>query len=162
MAGDDAGAGGQAATIGAPAEFAEFYDATARAAFSLAYRITGERASAEQACAAAYVSQWKAHAGSRPQEAELLADVRDRALEARKASTATAGDGPADLVPDAVHSALESLGLTERRALDLVYFGGLRVDEAAELLAQPPSETRRALRAALLAVGRAVPAEGQR
>lgn len=161
MAGNDAGAGGPAATIGAPVQFVEFYDATARTAFSLAYRITGERAAAEKACEVAYVTCWKAAAGSRPQEAELLAAVRERALEARRANATTVADRRTYVSSDAVQAALESLGTGERRALELVYFGGLRVDEAAELLGQPAAETRRVLRTALLSIGRAVPAEGQ-
>lgn len=162
MAGDDARAGAEAATPAHSAEFAEFYDATARLAFGLAFRITGERAMSERACEAAYLAYWKSRPGKLVAERNLLAEVREQALQVRQEAGKTVSDPRAYLIPGAVQAAIESLAAAERRALDLVYFGGLRVDEAAELLGQPPAETRKALRTALLTIGRALPTGGQR
>ena len=151
MAGDDPGSAGSAAAASAEG-FERFYDATSTAAFSLAFRITGDRAAAEAACEQAYLEAW--HQPETADSASLLELVRERALGARGPSV----DGRRGGLNAALAEA-EPLG---RRAVELAYFGGLSVAEVASILDSTPEEVRRAMRAAMLSMAAATASEGPR
>ena len=152
----ESGAGGFGLAVGDDDAFARFYDATSTAAFSVALRITGSRSAAEDVCETAYVKVWQARAlpgaAGEPTGADLLAVVRDLAFEHRPSGE------PADASPTAstaVEAALDSAGPLGRRAVELAYFGGLSVPEISSILGVTASETRTAMRAALLAAATA-------
>lgn len=130
-----------------------FFAETQARAFSLAFRITGERGLAEQATAAAYQDLPAPY-----DEARLLENVRTSALAlAPRRSTIAAGSYP---VSEAVRTAFDSLEHLQRSSLELAHSGGMNVKEIASVLERDPEQIRVALREALLKLGAAA-REGQ-
>jgi RNA polymerase sigma-70 factor (ECF subfamily) len=142
------------------------YDRFGAGLYALAYRITGERADAEEAVVDGFAQAWRAASTFRADRgsvgAWLATIVRSRALDltrartrrARLASAAAAeepGAAPAmgsyrpDPRVDAdaderrlrVRAALEALAPAQREAIELAYFEGLSQSEIAERLAEP-------------------------
>jgi DNA-directed RNA polymerase specialized sigma24 family protein len=120
------------------AALAEFYDATSTMAYSLALRITGNVAAAEQILTGAYTEIWQAAArfdtdrGSAP--SWLVSIVRRRALEWRRKHTTNP----------------EPRGAT---VLEMLFYDGLTIAEvaattgrSAELLRRELHQTMSALR----------------
>jgi RNA polymerase sigma-70 factor (ECF subfamily) len=151
------------------------YDRYSRLAFSLAMRIVGERSLAEEITADAFVSVWRS-AGSFAAErgrfvTGLLSVVRHRAIdelrrlnvrpdgtavELNEALQSTALPDGLDELMDVrqrqtvVRSALASLPMPQRQALELAYFGGLTQQEIADKTGTPLGTIKTRMRLGLL------------
>ncbi len=134
--------------VGRAQDLAGFLAGTDRRAFSLALRITGERALAEEAAEAAYGRLKEPYS-----EAALFEAVRAEALRLAPRS----GEAAQSYVQATViRAAFESLGTLQRSALELAHSGGLGVQAIAEVLGEEPAVIRGALREALLTLGNLV------
>src|SRR5262245_56830814 len=145
-----------------PLAFEVFYDRHAGAAFSLAYRIVGNRQSAEDVTQEALLSIWRS--GARYDRARgsvrawTLGIVRNRAIDllrkesGRSPKLAVGGDEllerrPAEELTDAealrretadeVRGAIHDLPEDQSRVIQLAYFGGFSHSEIAEMLSEP-------------------------
>jgi RNA polymerase sigma-70 factor (ECF subfamily) len=144
-----------------PNAFEVLYDRHGGAAFSLAYRIVGDRAKAEDVVQEAFLSLWRS--GHRYDRARgsvrtwLLGIVRNRAIDVLRRDTPVrpsviydediAGMQPSgeDANVEAirreaarrVRGALQVLPVDQMRVIELAYFGGLTHVEIAELLSMP-------------------------
>lgn len=141
--------------------FEVLYDRHSGIAYSLAYRIVGERGAAEEVTQEAFVSIWRS--GGRYDVARggvrswVLGIVRNRAIDALRSA---AGRGPKLTVDDAVlreHAAAErtegealrretateirgALGALpgeQSKVIELAYFGGFSQSEIATMLSLP-------------------------
>jgi len=145
-----------------PEAFEVFYDRHGGAAYSLAYRIVGERAAAEDVTQEAFISIWRS--GARYDQARgsvrswTLSIVRNRAIDALRSK---AGRAPkltfddeaileqrpsGDLTDDEalrretaheVRGALGELPGEQSKVIQLAYFGGFSHSEIAEMLGVP-------------------------
>jgi RNA polymerase sigma-70 factor, ECF subfamily len=145
-----------------PEAFEVFYDRHGGAAYSLAYRIVGERAAAEDVTQEAFISIWRS--GARFDQARgsvrswTLSIVRNRAIDALRSK---AGRAPkltfddeaileqrpsGDLTDDEalrretaheVRGALGELPGDQSRVIELAYFGGFSQSEIASMLGVP-------------------------
>jgi RNA polymerase sigma-70 factor, ECF subfamily len=145
-----------------PEAFAVFYDRHGGVAFSLAYRIVGERAAAEDVTQEAFISIWRS--GARFDRARgsvrswTLGIVRNRAIDLlrSKAGRAPSLDFDDDLVleqrpaeahteeeairhetADEVRGAIGELPGDQSKVIQLAYFGGFSHSEIAEMLGVP-------------------------
>jgi len=146
-----------------PEAFEVFYDRHGGAAYSLAYRIVGDRTSAEDVTQEAFLSIWRS--GARYDRARgsvrawTLGIVRNRAIDALRRQAA--GRAPKlTFDDDAVLEQRPSPDLTDEQALqrdealrlrgalselpgeqskviELAYFGGFSHSEIAEMLSMP-------------------------
>lgn len=141
------------------AEFQEFFDSTNDSAYHFALHIAGTREAATAAFEEAYLRAWRTDCkwATASGEAHLLALVREEAFRRRKPR---ADSGFQDRAVDslckpisAIEHALATLDETGRAALQLAFFGGLRVAAIAEALDEPEAKVRLALRRALLRLG---------
>ena len=145
-----------------PDAFAVLYDRHAGAAFSLAQRIVGDRAVAEDVTQEALLSVWRSGARFDPTRGSVrswtLGIVRNRAIDALRRS---AGPAPKlDFDDDAllesrpsgeltdseairretsrrVRGALTELPAEQSEVIGLAYFGGFTHSEIAEMLGMP-------------------------
>ena len=152
-------------------------------AFSIAYRITGERGSAEDVVQEAFLGVWRNAAryvdGRGTVRTWLLSIVHHRAIDSVRRRRPTSElpafetDIPAALtLPDtwaevaqgidraAVQVALGRISAVQREAIELAYFGGLTQTEIAERTGVPLGTVKgrlrlglEGLRAAMLATG---------
>jgi RNA polymerase sigma-70 factor (ECF subfamily) len=152
-------------------------------AFSIAYRITGDRAAAEDVVQDAFLGAWRNAAryvdGRGTVRTWLLSIVHHRAIDAvrRRRPTTELPDGESNLpesltMPDtwsdvelridraAVQVALTRISDVQREAIELAYFGGLTQTEIAERTGVPLGTVKgrlrlglEGLRAAMLATG---------
>ena len=159
------------------------YDQYGAMSFSIAFRITGDRASAEDVVQEAFLGAWRnaaRYADTRGSvKTWLLSIVHHRAIDAvrRRRPTAelpgTEANVPAPLVMpdtwaeisaaldrDTVRAALDMLPAVQRNAIELAYFGGLTQTEIAERTGVPLGTVKGrmrlgldGLRAAMLAMG---------
>jgi RNA polymerase sigma-70 factor (ECF subfamily) len=156
-----------------PVAFEVFYDRHGGAAFSLAYRIVGERAAAEDATQEAFISIWRS--GARYDRARgsvrswTLGIVRNRAIDLLRSR---AGRAPLDHDDEAVLEQRRAQELTEEEALqretagelrgvieklpgeqskvvELAYFGGFSHSEIAGILGVPLGTVKGRMRLAL-------------
>jgi RNA polymerase sigma-70 factor (ECF subfamily) len=142
-------------------------------AFSLAYRITGDRATAEEAVQDAFVNLWRSGARYDPARGSvrtwLLGIVQRRAIDAlrranKHASRRVSDDGveewlaaegrtDAQAVARAeaaeVRTALQGLPEDQRRTVELAYYGGCSHSEIATLTAVPMGTVKGRMRLAL-------------
>jgi RNA polymerase sigma-70 factor (ECF subfamily) len=144
-----------------PSAFEVLYDRHGGAAFSLAYRMVGERAKAEDITQEAFLSLWRS--GDRYDRARgsvrtwLLGIVRNRAIDVLRRDVAvaptvtyddemaTAQASEEDTNIEAVRreaarkvrGALSDLPADQLRVIELAYFGGLSHSEIAEVLRMP-------------------------
>jgi RNA polymerase sigma-70 factor (ECF subfamily) len=145
-----------------PEAFEVFYDRHGGAAFSLAYRIVGERSAAEDVTQEAFLSIWRS--GARYDRARgsvrawTLGIVRNRAIDALrrqsgKAPKLTFDDEavleqrPSEDLTDEqalqresarqVRGALGELPSEQSKVIELAYFGGFSHSEIAEMLGMP-------------------------
>ena len=151
------------------------YDRYNRLAFSLAVRIVGDRALAEEITADSFVNVWRASASYSEERGRfvswLMSVVRHRAIdELRRLNVRPEGssvelnealqtvalpDGLDDLV-DAhqrralVRSGLASLPAPQREALELAYFGGLTQQEIADKTGTPLGTIKTRMRLGML------------
>jgi RNA polymerase sigma-70 factor (ECF subfamily) len=141
--------------------FEVIFDRHAGPSFSLAYRMCGRRALAEEVVQEAFLSLWRGSArydrlrGS--VRTWVLAAVRNRAIDAlRRGAVSDRRDAEARQVANSVvasqltdaevvrreeahelRSALGELPADQRTVIELAYFGGFTHTEIAEMLALP-------------------------
>lgn len=157
-----------------PAAFEVLYDRHGGVAYSLAYRIVGERAAAEEVTQEAFISVWRS--GARFDAARgsvrswLLSVVRNRAIDflrskAGKAPKLTFDDDsileqrPAEEKTDEeamrretaseVRGALGKLPDEQSKVIELAYFGGFSHSEIAEILGLPMGTVKGRMRLGL-------------
>jgi RNA polymerase sigma-70 factor, ECF subfamily len=145
-----------------PAAFEVFYDRHGGAAYSLAYRIVGERAAAEDVTQEAFVSIWRS--GARYDRARgsvrswTLGIVRNRAIDLLRSRSGRAPklgfddesvleQRPADEFTDVealrretareLRGALGELPGEQSKVIELAYFGGFSQSEIAAMLGVP-------------------------
>lgn len=143
------------------------------AAFSLAYRMCGRRAIAEDIVQEAFVSLWRS--GARYDRSRgsvrswVLGTVRNRAIdafrrEAIRSSGNVSDDGLADLLEapnrvdqeverreqvGRVRGALDTLPEEQRRVIELAFFGGFTHAEIAAMLSLPAGTVKGRMRLGL-------------
>ena len=145
-----------------PEAFEVFYDRHGGAAFSLAYRILGERGAAEDCIQEAFISIWRSGGKFDPTRGSVrswtLSIVRNRAIDvlrskAGKAPKMTFDDDeilesrPAEDLTDEeamrhetateVRGALSQLPDEQSKVIQLAYFGGFSQSEIAAMLNVP-------------------------
>jgi RNA polymerase sigma-70 factor, ECF subfamily len=164
--------------------FEVFYERHGGAAYSLAHRIVGDRATAEDVTQEAFLSMWRSPARFDPARGSVrswsLGIVRNRAIDALRRN---AGNAPKlDLDDEAVlesqrsadrtdaeairrdtarhvRGALGALPREQSRVIELAYFGGFSHSEIAEMLGMPLGTVKGRMRLGLEKV-RASLAEG--
>jgi RNA polymerase sigma-70 factor, ECF subfamily len=145
-----------------PAAFEVLYDRHGGAAFSLAYRIVGDRTTAEDVAQEAFLSIWRSNArfdrarGS--VRSWVLSVVRNRAidalrrgstqapkldhddeslLEARPSDERTESEALRRETASEIKGALGELPKDQSQVIQLAYFGGFSHSEIAEMLGMP-------------------------
>lgn len=145
-----------------PEAFAVFYDRHGGVAYSLAYRIVGERGAAEDVTQEAFISVWRS--GARYDRAKgsvrswMLSIVRNRAIDAlrsragkapklsfddeaileqRPAEELTEEEAMRRETASEVRGALGELPDEQAKVLQLAYFGGFSQSEIARMLGLP-------------------------
>jgi RNA polymerase sigma-70 factor (ECF subfamily) len=153
--------------------FAVLYDRHAAVAYSLAYRICGRRAAAEEAVQEAFLAAWRGRASYQSARGGLrlwlLALVRNRAIDAvRHASVTTSRDvhdeGLSATLPalertddeverrsnaELVRRAMAELPDDQQRVIELSFFGGFTHSEIAAMLDLPPGTVKGRMRLGL-------------
>jgi RNA polymerase sigma-70 factor, ECF subfamily len=146
---------------GDPRAFELLYDRHGSAAFSLAYRMVGDRVAAEDISQEAFLSIWRSRmrydSARGSVRTWVLGIVHNRAIDAlRRGSvherrreefegveerheSAERTDVEAARREEArsVRSALDTLPVDQRRTIELAYFGGFSHSQIAELLDEP-------------------------
>ena len=171
---------------GDAAAVAALYDRHARAVYSLALRIVGEEADAEDVVQEVFAQVWRtaaSYASSRGTVAAwLLTIARSRALDrlrARRARPDLSGPSDENVMRDLmapavdpvahlsadeearrVRMALARLPLLQRLAIELAYFEGLSQREIAERLEQPLGSVKTRIRMGLMRLRDALQEEG--
>jgi RNA polymerase sigma-70 factor (ECF subfamily) len=145
-----------------PGAFEVFYDRHGGVAFSLAYRIVGERGAAEDVVQEAFISIWRS--GARYDQARgsvrswMLGIVRNRAIDTLRSKAGRAAKldfdddsilehRPADERTDdealrretarEVRGVLGELPGDQSKVIELAYFGGFSHSEIASMLGVP-------------------------
>jgi RNA polymerase sigma-70 factor (ECF subfamily) len=145
-----------------PDAFEVFYDRHGGVAYSLAYRIVGERGAAEDVTQEAFISIWRS--GARYDAARgsvrtwMLGIVRNRAIDALRSKAGRAPKldfdddsilehRPAEELTDTealrretaqeVRGALDELPGEQAKVIELAYFGGFSHSEIAGMLGVP-------------------------
>jgi RNA polymerase sigma-70 factor (ECF subfamily) len=153
--------------------FEVIFDRHLAVAYSVAHRVCGRPAMAEDAVQEAFLSLWRARSRYDPARgsvrAWVLSAVRNRALDALRRERAKAGkdvydDKSADLVPapertelqaerreqgQRISDALDSLPSEQRQVIELAYFGGLTHSEIARSLSLPAGTVKGRMRLGL-------------
>ena len=153
--------------------FDVIFDRHAGDAFSLAYRMCGRRAMAEDVVQEAFLSVWRSGVRYDPGRGSvrswILTAVRNRAIDAfrRDASRdrrAVADDRAAEELPSEerteteverrdearlVRGALQELPPDQRQVIELAYFGGFTHSQIAEMLALPTGTVKGRMRLGL-------------
>jgi RNA polymerase sigma-70 factor (ECF subfamily) len=153
--------------------FEVFYDRHGKVAFSLAYRIVGERAAAEDVTQEAFISVWRS--GTRYDRAKgsvrswMLGIVRNRAidllrsktgrtpldhdddgvLEQREASERTESEALRNETAEEMRGAIGELPGEQSRVVELAYYGGFSHSEIADMLGIPLGTVKGRMRLAL-------------
>jgi RNA polymerase sigma-70 factor, ECF subfamily len=157
-----------------PDAFEVLYDRHGGAAYSLAYRIVGERAAAEEVTQEAFISVWRS--GARFDAARgsvrswLLSVVRNRAidflrskagkapkltfddeaiLEQRPAPERTEEEALRHETAAEVQGALGKLPGEQSQVIQLAYFGGFSHSEIADILSLPMGTVKGRMRLGL-------------
>jgi RNA polymerase sigma-70 factor, ECF subfamily len=153
--------------------FEVIFDRHAGAGFSLALRMCGRRALAEDIVQEAFLSLWRSGSGYDRARGSVrswvLSAVHNRAVDALRRTGAKAGrdvsdEGLAERLPardatDAeverreesrrVRGALDELPPDQRQVIELAYFGGLSHSQIAEMLELPPGTVKGRMRLGL-------------
>jgi RNA polymerase sigma-70 factor, ECF subfamily len=163
----------QLAQAGDPRAFELLYDRHGAAAFSLAYRMVGNRTSAEDVTQEAFLSIWRSRL--RYDQARgsvrtwVLGIAHNRAIDALRRSVAhdrrrETMDGVEERFESrdrtdveaarreearSVRSALATLPEDQRRTIELAYFGGFSHSQIAELLDEPVGTVKGRMRLGL-------------
>jgi RNA polymerase sigma-70 factor (ECF subfamily) len=157
-----------------PEAFEVLYDRHGGAAYSLAYRIVGDRAAAEEVTQEAFISVWRS--GARFDAARgsvrswLLSVVRNRAidflrskagkapkldfddesaLEQRPAAERTEEEALRRETASELRGALGKLPGEQSKVIELAYFGGFSHSEIAEILSLPMGTVKGRMRLGL-------------
>jgi RNA polymerase sigma-70 factor, ECF subfamily len=145
-----------------PEAFAVFYDRHGGVAYSLAYRIVGERGAAEDVTQEAFISVWRSGARydrargsvrswmlsivrnrgidalrSRAGKAPKLAFDDDEILEQRPAEERTDEEAMRRETASELRGALGELPGEQAKVLELAYFGGFSQSEISRMLGVP-------------------------
>jgi RNA polymerase sigma-70 factor (ECF subfamily) len=157
--------------------FEVLYDRHAGPAFSLAYRIVGERGAAEEVCQECFVALWRTAERYDPSRGSartwILGIVHHRAIDSIRRSSLRARrqthddrleeheareltDVEAARREEAreVQSALRELPADQVRVLELAYFGGFTQNEIANMLETPLGTVKSRMRRGLEAMSR--------
>jgi RNA polymerase sigma-70 factor (ECF subfamily) len=155
---------------GDPRAFAVVFDRHADVAFSLAYRMCGRRAMAEDVVQEAFLSLWRSAVRFDPARGSVRAWVlratHNRAIDAFRRTAAKGArdvldEGIAERMPARervdeevqrredvrqVRSALETLPRDQRQVIELAYFGGFTHAQIAEMLDLPAGTVKGRMR----------------
>lgn len=158
---------------GEPRAFEVIFDRHSGAAFSLAYRMCGRRAMAEDVVQEAFLSLWRSgaryDAGRGSVRNWVLGVVHNRAIDAFRRGVVREGrnvsdEGLAERLPAAeetasevarrdearqVRETLQDLPAEQRQVVELAYFGGFSHSQIAEMLGLPPGTVKGRMRLAL-------------
>jgi RNA polymerase sigma-70 factor (ECF subfamily) len=158
---------------GDPRAFELVYDRHGGAAFSLAYRMVGQRAVAEEIVQEAFLSIWRSRMRYDPTRGSVrtwvLGIVHNRGIDAlrrgavhdRRRETMEGveerHEAPERTDVEAVRrdearsvrDALETLPEDQRRTIELAYFGGFSHSQIAELLGEPVGTVKGRMRLGL-------------
>lgn len=158
---------------GDPRAFEVLYDRHGGAAFSLAYRVTGNRTAAEDVAQEAFLSIWRSRLRYDPLRGSVrtwvLGIVHNRSVDSlRRGAVHDRRRSPLDGVEQtheaaertdveaarreearAVRSALDVLPDEQRRTIELAYFGGFSQTQIAELLGMPVGTVKGRMRLGL-------------
>lgn len=153
--------------------FEVIFDRHADAGFSLAHRMCGSVARAEDVVQEAFLSLWRARVRYDPVRGSVrswvLSAVHNRAVDAlRRELSATSRDvhdervaeqlrSPAETATEAerheearrVRAALDDLPADQRRVIELAYFGGFTHSQLASMLDLPPGTVKGRMRLGL-------------
>ncbi len=164
--------------------FGQLYDALSPRVYGLVFKITGDRALAEEATLETFTQIWRTaaqHSSDRGNvTAWALMIARSRALDAlRDRRRQTAGQEPLEDVQEAadpgpgpeltadqewrarrVRRALATLPADQRRALEAAYFSGLSHREVADALGEPLGTIKTRIRSGVTTLKRLL-LEGQ-
>jgi RNA polymerase sigma-70 factor (ECF subfamily) len=146
---------------GDPRAFELLYDRHGGAAFSLAYRMTGNRTSAEDVAQEAFLSIWRSRLRYQPERGSVrtwvLGIVHNRAIDGLRRSmvhdrrrSGAEGIEERHEAPERtevevarreearhVQGALDTLPEDQRRTIELAYFGGFSQSQIADMLDTP-------------------------
>jgi RNA polymerase sigma-70 factor (ECF subfamily) len=158
---------------GKPAAFEVIFDRHGDAAFSLAYRMCGRRAMAEDIVQEAFVSLWRSGArydrGRGSVRSWVLSVVHNRAIDAfrrdvARSSLDVSDEGLAERMAASerteteverrdearqVRTALGELPAEQRQVIELAYFGGFSHNQIAEMLKLPAGTVKGRMRLGL-------------
>jgi RNA polymerase sigma-70 factor (ECF subfamily) len=163
----------QLVAAGEPRAFEVIYERHSTAAFSLAYRICGVRATAEEVAQEAFLAIWRS--GARYDRARgsvrtwLLGVVHNRSIDTIRRTTTherrrAADEQAADWIeaPErtevevarreearSVRVLLDELPAEQRRVVELAYFGGFTHEQIAQMLGAPLGTVKGRMRLAL-------------
>jgi RNA polymerase sigma-70 factor (ECF subfamily) len=164
--------------------FEIIFDRHGDSAYSLAYRMCGSRARAEDVVQDAFLSLWRS--GTRYDRTRgsvrswILSVVHNRAVdtfrrEATRSSLQVGDEGLAERLPSGelieadaerrddagrVRGALRDLPVDQREVIELSYFGGFTHLEIAEMLSLPPGTVKGRMRLGLSKLRIALGTEG--
>ena len=136
------------------------YDRYGAIAFSLAYRIVGDRGTAEDVVQDSFVSVWRQAKTYRRERGSarswLLSIVHHRSIDRLRASASGAAAIPVEDVPEetlpvpsvwqevwahvrgeTIRSALDRLPVEQKKSIELAYFSGYTQMEIAQLMGVP-------------------------
>jgi RNA polymerase sigma-70 factor (ECF subfamily) len=172
-----------AAAGGEQQAFAKLYDESSRLVYSIAYRVLGNAADAEEVTADVYAQVWRS---AREYSSErgtpstwLVMLARSRALDRlRTRDTRRQRETPLDEVSSArsreeppeeilalkqqrsiVRSAVATLAPEQREAIELSFFGGLTHSELAERLGAPLGTVKTRIRLGMIKLRQSLSAE---
>jgi RNA polymerase sigma-70 factor, ECF subfamily len=153
--------------------FEVIFDRHGRAGYSLAYRMCGRRALAEDIVQDAFLSLWRSGSGYDRARGSVrswvLGAVHNRAIDALRRTGAKSGRDVSDegiaerlKAPETtdaevlrrdearrVRSALTELPPDQRQVIELAYFGGLSHSQIADVLELPPGTVKGRMRLGL-------------
>jgi len=152
--------------------FAALYDRHARAAYSLAYRMMGERQAAEDLVQEAFLKVWRAAGSYRVERASvrtwILSILNNRGIDELRSSASrrrtqdkveaqTSTSQPSEAFAQTWHNsqgeqvreALRGLPPEQLKVLELAYFSGYTHKEIAELLGLPLGTVKSRMRLGL-------------